>query len=321
MARDWPLIAVVLVAACGKSSEPAREPPPAGSGSGSAVVTSPECAEKVKELGPWLEQLAVEQASHEIDFGYKLQVIERAPLPMPRKIDLVMVKAKSLDAYDLAGTKHEELELANVPAQKDLEAALAQMFATKPDAVDKALPPPDLLRIDVDVAARWSEVVRVVDAATKAGYARVMFGFTATSKLQPPIGLPLEVTDADAISKANHRLEEIGDKDCKPLFRAAVRHEWNPDRAEDVRTRAREKAAAIAACNCAASPDEIRALAWVDAHWHQATIRVPLVVSIGGASPAEIALAKSTPWSDAHARLVAAAPDGQPPPLVKLVAK
>jgi hypothetical protein len=310
MARDWLLIA--LLVGCGKSSEPTHDQ----RGSGSAVVTSPECAQKVKELTPWLEQIEVEQASHEIDFGYQLQVIDRAPLPLPRKIDIVMIKATSFDAYDLAGSEHMQVELVDVPSQTELDTALAAMFATKPDASDKSLPPADLLRIDVDIGAPWSDVVRTVDSATKAGYARVLFAFTATSTLVAPVGIPREVTSADEMSKVDRRLEQLGETECKPLGHAALHHEWNPDRAANARAVARETADAIAACNCAATPEEFRALRWQDAHWHQAVIRTPITVALSGSAPIEIAIAKAMPWSDAHAQLLAA--DGH---AIKLVAK
>jgi hypothetical protein len=320
MARDRTLIALALLIGCKsepKSDPPPAEPPPADD----KIETSPECAAKVKELAPWLEQLLLEQASHEIDFGYTLQIIDRTASPQPRKIDVLMITAKSFDGYDLNGTEHARIEIDAAPTQKALETKLAEMFATKPDPADKELPPPDLVRIDVDTEARWADVVRVVDAAIKAGYTRALFAFTATSKLEPPLGVALKITDADAISKANRRMEEMREKQCKTWDRAVMRHEWNPDGAANARASAKETADAIAACNCAADPGEVRVLKWIDSHWHQATIRVPIIVQLSGATPTEIPIAGKTPWSEAHAQLVAAAPDGQPPPVIRLVAK
>lgn len=318
MARNRTLIALALLVGC-KSDD--KKPAPAPPTDDKPVVTSPECAAKVKALAPWLEQLEIEQASHEVDFGYSLQVIDRPPVPQPRKIDVVMIQEKSFDGYDLNGKEHARIELSATPTPKDLETTLAAMFATKPDPAEKDLPPPDLVRIDVDPAATWGNVVRVVDAATKAGYTRALFAFTATSTLEPPIGAALKITDDEAISKANRRLEEIREKECKAWGRAVMRHEWNPDRAANARAVAKEASDAIAACNCAADPDEVRVLKWIDSHWHQAKIRVPVIVSLAGPSPIEIPIAARTPWSEAHVQLVAAAPADQPPPVIHLVAK
>lgn len=313
MARDRTLIALALLAACGKS-EPKSDPP-------KTTDDAAECAAKVKELAPWLEKLEIEQASHEIDFGYTLQVIDRAPVPLPRKIDVMIVQEKKLDGYDLRGTEHERLDFGgDLPAPEVVEATLAAMFATKPDPTDKSLPPPDLLRIDVAPLAHWSDVVHVVDAAAKAGYARVLFAFTATSKLEPPLGVASKITDADEISRAGKRMEEMRDTQCTPWDRAVMRHEWNPDRAANARAIAKETADAIAACNCAADPNEVRVLKWIDSHWHQATIRTSVIVSLVGTSAVEVTNGDWTAWAKAHENLLVAVPEGTQP-IVHLVAK
>lgn len=303
MARNRSLIALALVAACSKSEPP--DPPPVKP----AEPTGPDaaCAAKIAKLAPWLEQLELEKASHEIDFGYSLQVIDRTPLPVLRKIDALIVKEKSFDGYDLNGTEHERIEIDDVPMQTALEAKLAQMFATKPDTTDKRRPPPDLLRIDVAPSATWGNVVRVVDAAVKAGYTRAMFAFTATSKLDAPLGVLSKITDPEEISRANRRMEEMREKQCTPWDRALLRHVWNPDQEANARAVAKATSDAIAACNCAADPDEVRVLKWKDSHWHQATIRVPVVVSLVGASPTVLTASPKTPWSEAHVKIVGAA--------------
>ncbi len=317
MARDRTLIALALLVGCGKS-EPKAEPPPK---TADTVVTSPECAAKVKELAPWLERLEIEQASHEFDFGYTLLIIDRDPAPLPRKIDVMIIEEKKLDGYDLSGTEHKRLDMGgDRPAPKVIEATLAAMFATKPDAADKWLPPPDLLRIDVAPLAHWSDVVHVVDAAIKAGYSRVLFAFTATSKLAPPLGVAPKITDADEISRAGKRMGEMRDKQCPPWDRAVMRHEWNPDRAANARAVARETADAIAACNCAADPNEVRVLKWIDSHWHQATIRTSVIVSLVGTPATEVTNGDWTAWGKAHENLLVAVPEGTQP-IVRLVAK
>lgn len=297
MARNRTLIALALLASC-KSDvsdpKPVKKPPEP------TIETSPECAAKVKELAPYLEQLEMEQASHEIDFGYTLQVIDRPALPIAtRKIDAVEIKEKAIAAFDASESDHANGTLADTPTQKALEDKLAQMFATKPDPADKSFSSGDLLRIDVDTKATWGDVVRVADAATKAGYSTAVFGFTATSKLAAPMGAALKITDAEAIAKANRRMEEIRETTCKAWDRAVMHHEWTADRAANARANAKETADAIAACNCAADPDEVRLLKWIDSHWYQATIRVPVTIQLG-ASGTPIAQPKGTPWSDAH---------------------
>jgi hypothetical protein len=312
MARNRSLIALALLIGC--KSDPKTEPPPTPP-KGSAdieVETSPECAAKVAELGPWLEKLELEQASHEIDFGYSLQVIDRAPAPLPRRIDIVMIEDKELNAFDANESNYAQSTFEGAPTQKMLDDKLALMFAAK--ATDKPEAPDDTVRIDVDPKARWGDVVRVVDAATKAGYQRAMIAFTATSKLEPPLGAKPSYSDAEELSKANRRMEEIRETQCKEWDRAVMRHTWTADRAANARAVAKETADAIAACNCAANPEEVRALKWIDAHWHQATIRVPILVQLGPKGN-EIALPAATPWSDAHAQVLANVAEGAEPRL------
>jgi hypothetical protein len=319
MARNRSLIALALVIGCGKS-EPTREkndPPPKNDDD--KVETSPECAVKVAALASWLEKLELEQASHEIDFGYALQVIDREPVPLPRKTDVLIVKEKGFDGWDLQGDKMERLSIDGDVSRADLEAAVAAMIATKPDPADKELPPGDQIRFDIAPGALWSRVVRAVDAATKAGYTRALFAFTATSKLEVPLGVKPTYSDHREMEKASRRMEEIREKQCKPWDRAVMRHEWNPDREANARAAAKETADAIAACNCAADPDEVRVLKWIDAHWHQATIRVPVVVQLAGTTAKTITLGLGVPWSEAHVQLLEAAPGGAPPPVIDFI--
>jgi hypothetical protein len=71
----------------------------------------------------------------------------------------------------------------------------------------------------------------------------------------------------------------------------------------------------VLACNCAADPDELRKLAWIDARWHQAVPRVGVVLQLDPAATTTITLPPKTPWSEASAKLLAAAGS------VKLAAK
>jgi hypothetical protein len=95
--------------------------------------------------------------------------------------------------------------------------------------------------------------------------------------------------------------------------RALMRHTYGPTKADNARAVAKDTAAAIAECNCAVDPDEVRAVMWRNERWQQASPRTGVDVSLGAETTIE--QPAKTPWSEAHAKLLDAKG------AVKLVAK
>lgn len=306
------LIAGCLFAvACGKAEhKKSEDPPPRPPDPPPAIDAAPSaaCMQKVEQLAPWLEAFELEISSHETDFGSKLHVIDRAAQPVEQYVDNVTIKSKTIQIWDAS----ESNRVGNEVEPKDLAARLAATRKNTADGLEEG--PDDLLRIDVDAGATWEPVVRVVEAATAAGYPRVLFAFTATSKLEQPAGVEPRTTTREAVDAARKRLEELRQQ-CRPWASAVLNHKSAPTPIENAKRVAKETVTALAQCNCAADPDEVRAQLWKQGRWHQAVPRVGIELPL--ANPAEtIAQPKATPWSEAAAKLVAA--DGK---AVKLVAK
>ena len=303
------MVGCLLAIACDKSDrsgDPPRRPDPPRVAD-AAVAPSAACVKKVEQLAPWLEAFELEVASHEVDFGSKLHAIDRPPAPVEQRVDNVTIKPKTIQIWDAS----EANRVGNEVEAKDLAARLTATRTNTEEVDEKG--PDDLLRIDVDAGATWEPVVNVVAAAAQAGYARVVFAFTATSKLEQPAGVEPRTTTREAVDAARTRLEELRQQ-CKPWGSAVLSHKWGPTRTENAKRVAQATAAALVACDCAADPDEVRAQLWKQGRWHQAVPRVGIEVAL--ASPTEtIALAKATPWPEAAAQIVAA--DGK---AVKVIA-
>jgi len=309
------------VAACDKKPTPAPaaaaakmvEPPAPAA----AAAADPACAAKVKQLEPWLAQLDLEARSHEIDFGYTLQPIDRAPMPVTHHVDNVAITRTSIAAFDVSEHDHARNELGDHPAQKALDDRLVKIHDMKAGADEIDPAPDDLIRIDVDQRAAWGDVARALDAATKAGYHNAVFAFTAKSTLAQPPGVDATTTSETAAREASDKLDALQNT-CKPWSRAALHAPArNVPPADDAANHAKAIAAALVECNCAADPDEIRRLSWIDGHWHQALVRVGVTLPLDPAATTTIALPAKTPWSEAHAKIVEAGAQGA----VKLAAK
>lgn len=321
MMKHW--AALVLIAACGKGSKSDDQPvgvahlrheEPA---KGSAVVLPPAtydeaCAAKLKDFTPWLTALELERSSYEIDFMYKLQKIDRAPLPVPQKIDAVEITASHIEAFDATEANHADSKLGEKPTQKALEDRLKAIH----DMADET---PDRLRADIDEKATWNNVARVMDAAAKAGYKQVVFAFTATSRLAIPPGDNEWTMTREDVDAASKELEEM-QKKCPAWDRAIFRHVPNPDEVVDAKNWATEITEAFEKCNCAVSVDDAKVQLFKEARWLQAVPRVGVVVQLADTGATVTSPGKAL-WSDAHKALLAAAADGAPPPTVKLVAK
>lgn len=313
---------VLLAAACGKGSKSndkadglahlKPETPTKGSAAAPPAATDPACSAKVKDLAPWVTALELERSSYEIDFGYKLQKIDRAPLPIAHEIDAVEITASHIEAFDATESNHAESKLGEKPTQKAVEDRLKTIH-------DMADATPDRFRLDIDEKATWKDVARVIDAAIKAGYKEAVFAFTATSKLAVPPGDEEWTSKQEDIDAASKKLEEL-QKTCHAWESALFSHVPNKDEAVDAKNWGTEISAAIEKCNCAVSVDDVKAQLFKEARWHQAVPRVGVMVQLADSGTAITSPGKAL-WSDAHKALVAAAADGAPPPTVKLVAK
>jgi len=299
--------ALCLLVACGKAQ-------PADKVADKPAVADAACTAKVKDLEPWLAKLDLEKMSNEIDMGPKLLLLDRAPSPVPTHIDAVEIRKDSIYAWDISEHDHASSKLEEHATPKQLAAFLTTMHDKKATADEFYPAPDDLLRVEVDRDAAWSDVAHVIDAATAAGYKRVVFPFTATSKLSPPPGVDDKTRSADAAQAASDQLDALH-KRCKLLGNVAYAHERKSVPAEDAAALAKETAAAVLACNCAADPDELRKLTWIDARWHQAVPRVGVELQLDAAAATTVALPAKTAWSDAYAKIL----DATGP--VKLAAK
>lgn len=283
-------IALALaLAACGKS----------------AAGKPDRCTATTADLTAWLATLEVENRSHELDFGYVLQVVDRAPMPIPTHVDNVEITPQHISVFDISEHDHAQGSLGDHPTPKAILDRLVATRAQKAGPDEYAPAPDDLLRLDVDRAVPWGAVAIVVDAATQAGYKHVLFAFTATSRLSRPPGVP-ETTDTErAAREASDKLDALNAQ-CK-AFQRAARHVPAKDLspADDALAHAQEMVAALDECKCVPNPDELRKEKWIDAHWHQAKPRVGVEVALDPAAT-PIVLPALTPWSEAHAKILAA---------------
>lgn len=289
-----------LLVGCGKA-KPADKQVADKAG---AHAADPACAAKVKDLEPWLAKLRLETTSHEIDFGPKLQLVDRDPMPVPTHVDAVEIGKASIRGWDISQHDHASNDIPEHATPKQLAEFLAKIHGQKASADEFEPASDDLLRIDVDREASWGDVTHVIDAATAAGYHSAVFAFTATSKLAPPPGVDDTTKTVAAAEAASDQLQAL-DKRCKPLRRASSYHR-SKIATEDAAAYAKDIAAELLECNCAVDPGELRKLAWIDSRWHQAVPRVGVVVALDGSATTTITLPAKTPWSEAHAKLLEA---------------
>jgi hypothetical protein len=292
---------LIALAACGKSGEkkaadePSADAKPKVAPIDAAPATDPACAQKAKDLEPWIAQLNVEEASFEIDFVYTLVAIDRGAANVEQQIDNVFITPTQIEAFDATESNRADTKLGEKPAQDAVVARLAAI---------KGMGDGTRLRVDVDGAATWGDVTRTLDAAVAAGYTEAVFAFTATSRVAQPPGVEPYTTSIEVFDAARARLDALGET-CKGLGRYTTQ----PD----------DVVESLLGCNCAADPDEVRKLLWVQSRWGQARPRVGVTVALGAGTTIEQPAA--TPWSEAHAKLVEAAPEGAPPPAITFVAK
>ncbi|HEY0252979.1 MAG TPA: hypothetical protein VGC41_15695, partial [Kofleriaceae bacterium] len=208
--------------------------------------------------------------------------------------------------FDISEHDHGHDLLGDKPTAKALADRIVAIHGMKAsaDAIDPA--PDDLLRIDVDPDATWGAVVRAFDAATSAGYKQVVFGFTATPTLAQPPGVPAATDTVKAAQDASDKLDAL-QKECKAYEHASMHmpaQGLSP--ADDAASYASAIASSLVTCNCSPDPDEVQKLMWMDARWHQAKPRVGVTLPLDPAATATIAQPAKMPWSEAHAKLVAA---------------
>src|SRR5687768_4870553 len=159
---------LMVLGACSKAEE--KKAPDETSQKPVAVetkpATDPACAAKTKELEPWIAQLNAEERSHEVDFGYKLVVVDRSAADVEQQIDNAFITATQIEAFDETEANRADTKLGKNPAQK----AVVERFATI-----KGMGQGERLRVDVDEAATWGDVARTIDAAVAAGYKEALF--------------------------------------------------------------------------------------------------------------------------------------------------
>ena len=258
-----------------------------------AKATDPACAAKAKELEQWLTQLQDETSSYEINFGWKPVVIDRAPAKVTQQADYLVITPKTVSAYDHSESNHVDNNIGPNADEKKVKERLTTTFGMK-----GAKDGDDILRIDVDEATPWSEVQKLVDGATQVGYKKVVFAFEATSKVAQPAGVPAKIEDSAMTDEAGKRLDEFR-KLCSG---------WGYS--------ASSMATALVACNCKVDPDEVRAVMWKKEKWHQAHSRVGVEVPIANDGDA-IALAGTTPWSEAHKQFLERPEPSRPAKCIK----
>jgi hypothetical protein len=109
------------------------------------------------------------------------------------------------------------------------------------------------------------------------------------------------------LEAADHRPPALGKK-CEPLRRALQNvglDSLKATKLETAKARGKNTALAIAKCNCAVKPEEIKAAIWATERWHQAHTRTSLEFKLA-ANGTAIEEAPATPWSTAHTKLLAA---------------
>jgi len=284
------ILLVIVGIGCGKSAEDKRS---AGSAEAKPVkpATDPACAAKLDGFATWMAALDEEKAAYEIEMSGHLATIDRAPAPVDQELDAIVLTPNRLEGYDASESNHVGGDLGKTDA--DILAKLTKMHALTNKNADR-------IRVDIDEATPWAQAVRVVDAIQKAGYTHALFAFAATSKVVPPAGVEPWTMTEEAHDAATAKLAALK-KGCK---------DWN----DGIITSAKELAAALASCNCAADPDDVRVQTFKATRWHQAHPHVGVLVQLGDGGTAIAAPASAT-WAEGAKQLVAG------PTAVKLAVK
>lgn len=261
-----------------------------------ARISDPACAAKLKDFEAWATALEMERSSYEIEMGNHLATIDAAPAPVEQRGDSFDITPQKIQGFDASESNHADYKLGKDPKDAEIAERLTAMHGMPNDD-------PDRLRIDVDEATPWKDVVRVVTAAEKVGYKEALFAFAATSKLTPPPGVEPWTTTTEAHDAAEAKLKELK-KQCKA---------WD----EGIIMTTKELVEALDNCSCAVDLDEVRAAMFKETRWHQAHPRVGVLVHLGDGGKTVTASPKAT-WLATHKQLLDAAAGGAP---VKLVAK
>lgn len=292
-------ITILLVSCKSRATESEGRPAPTPI---EKPTPDPACAAKAAELAPFLAQLYLESASAEINMGWTPQIVDRTAAPVEQfTADAVTLTPEVKAAFDASETNHVDNNLG-----VSLER-LQKTFETKTEKRANHAK----LRIDVDVAVTWGDVVGVVDAARTAGYTDVVFAFETVSKLSPPPGVPSRTEDLGSFDKAEARRSELV-KLCDPLASVGL-NAMNDSPIQMAKARGTLTAEALVTCNCKPTPDELKAAIWQTERWTQAHLRTPISIKLAGDSAIE--QPSAMPWSEAHRALLDA--DGKS---VRLVA-
>lgn len=278
------LAASALIAGCYRTRDAPR--PPAAPAAAPRPPAAPACPAEAGELAGWLQHLASE--GHQrvtLDSETRLAVLEgEPPTPVP-EAPAIFVTRKLIV---LRG--HVVSELSPRPALGALASELSGILAQAPGT-------PVLLAIDDTTP--WSVVAGIAQAAERGGAGSLELLFTAgTSEVTPPEpGLRGQRRTPDLFSA------------CDP---AAALMGRLADAADRTRMLVDELPRAIEACGCRVELPAVRRWLWLI--WGRGAPGMPMttVALAISRSGAPLAIDPSTPWSVAHAMVVAAARTGTP---------
>jgi biopolymer transport protein ExbD len=276
----------VWIAGCyrGEADGPAPPRPPANaSPSGDPAA----CRAQAAQLGAWVKLLDGEgHMVVSLPSETKLVVLAGVRPAQVPEAPIVHVTRRDIS---FQGALMADLS-KQPPALGPLEAALRGVLARAPRA-------PVILAMDE--TTRWATVAAVVQAAERAGAGQVALLFTAgASQVTPPEpGPPDRRRETNLFGRcdaADKLMDRIGKSDDKP------------------RLMIDELPRAIEACGCKVELPAVRR--WLWAIWDRdqpgmPMLTVTLAVARGGAP---LTMDPATPWSAAHAAVVAAARAGKP---------
>jgi hypothetical protein len=274
------LVAAVLIAGCYRAREapaPAAEP--------RAEPAAP-CASETAKLAEWLALLASE--GHQVlglDPDTRLAVLADAAPTLVPEAPPIFVTRRLIVMHG-----HVVSEVSPRPALGALASELGAVLARAPGT-------PVILAIDDTTP--WSVVAAVARTAEQSGVRSLELLFTAgTSKTTPP----------EPGLRGRRRTPELFSR-CGPVDALMNRLAEADDR---TRMLVDELPRAIEACGCEVELPAVRR--WLWGLWGRDQLGMPmttvsLAIAPGGAP---LTMDPSTPWSAAHAAVVAAAQRGAP---------
>lgn len=280
------LAASVLIAGCysgGGGAAPA--PTPAGAPVPAPAGKAAACSGEAAALGPWMEMLEREGTAM-VSLSSRTKLVVLGGI---RRRDVAEAPIVEVTPTDVTLQGHAAQWSAAAPVPAWLEAELRAVLGRAGGTA---------VWVAIDETAPWAVVAGVAQAAERAGARKLELVFTAKSELTAPPESrdPRRMRDlfarcGEARAVMERLLREEGDK--APILIAEL-----PD--------------AIEACNCEVELPLVRRFLW---HlWSRDLPGMPMksVALAIGSGGAPVTMDPATPWSAAHAAVVAAAPGGRP---------